>query len=157
MLRQFGDMYTLLLRELRILLDTPNVYYKENGFLPGFHIFSSSFYFQFPVASFHTDGQQHQNDWSDNCDLNQSLSFTLSIDLPKNSSGLYIFDATNKQSRLQALFSNRSFIPYKIGKIVLHHGNNWHIMAPSKIKTNEYRMTLQGHGIKCQNSWFIYW
>ena len=157
LLENFFDMYNFLINELRVILKTKNVYYKKDGFLPGFHIFVPNLLFQFPVASFHMDTQQSLNNWNKDCNLNNSISFTLSIDLPKNSPGLYLFDADKRDSRLKAICKNRCFIPYKIGKIILHHGNNWHIMAPSKINKNEYRITLQGHGIKCKDSWYIYW
>ena len=109
-----------------------------------------------PKTSNRTPGE-YKNDWESNCDFNNSISFTMAVCLPKASSGLYVFDANSNDSRTIAIKSNRSFIEYKIGKIVLHDGHNWHIMAPSKINKNEYRITLQGHGIKCNNKWFIYW
>ena len=157
LLNTFPELYIILLNALKDMLNTKNVYYKNDALLPGFHIFVENSFFQYPIASFHIDGQQDLNKWNKKCDLKNSISFTLSIDLPKDSPGLYLFDATKKHSRIQAIFKNRTFIPYEIGKIVLHRGNNWHIMAPSKINKNEYRMTLQGHGIKCNDSWYIYW
>jgi hypothetical protein len=153
----FSDLYDKLLENLRSMLKK-NVVYKEDAYLPGFHIFKSTYLFQYPIAEFHVDRQHTRNTWSEDCDLEKTISFTLPIDLPKDFSGLYLFNSDKTcKNRVAASQSKRSLIKYIIGRIVLHSGNNYHIMKPSKILNNEYRITLQGHGVLCNNTWYIFW
>jgi hypothetical protein len=156
MLNLFPNLYSKLLFFLKDKLQR-DVKFKEDGYIPGFHIFPETKIFQYNVADFHTDGQYTRNDWYGKCDFNNTISFTLAIDLPKDTSGLYIFEATDKTPLEKAKKSKKALIKYDIGKIFLHTGNNYHIMKPSKIEKGEYRLTFQGHGVLCDNIWYLFW
>lgn len=153
----FPNLYENLLLSLKKILKK-DVVYKEDGYLPGFHIFGSNFLFRYPIAEFHVDRQHTRNNWDESCDLNKTISFTVPIDLPSDTSGLFIFNADKTcTDRKKASLSKRALVKYKMGKLVLHSGNNYHIMKPSLILKNEYRITLQGHGVLCNNKWYIFW
>lgn len=156
MYKQFKNIYQKLIQKLKKILNTEKVFYKEDSYLPGFHIFPKSKLFSYNIASFHFDGQYSKNKWK-NCSIKRSLSFTIPIDLPKDKSGLYMFNANYDISREKAMKTKKALIEYKIGKIVLHSGNNWHIMKSSIINKDEYRITLQGHLIDCGDRWLVYW
>ena len=70
MKQHFNSLYILLLKELKNILNTENVEYKKNSFLPGFHIFVPNYLFQYPLASFHMDKQYAKNNWESNCNFN---------------------------------------------------------------------------------------
>ena len=153
----FPDLYKTLLFNLSSMLNK-KVVFREDAYLPGFHIFKSNYLFRYPIAEFHVDYQYTRYKWNNKfCDTSKTISFTLPIDLPKDDSGLYIFNADSTWSRIEASKSKRSLVNYKIGKLVVHSGNNYHIMKPSKILEGEYRITLQGHGVLCNNIWYIFW
>ena len=153
----FSNLYEKLLITLKKSLKK-DVIYKENGYLPGFHIFQSNFLFKYPIAEFHVDKQHTKNKWTNNCDLDKTISFTLPIELPKDTSGLFIFNADKTCNDVKkASLSKRSLVKYKIGRLVIHSGNNYHIMKPSVISKDEYRITLQGHGVLCDDKWHIFW
>ena len=71
--------------------------------------------------------------------------------------GLYIFNSTKKNSIFESIYKDKKKYTYELGKLYIHEGLNWHMIAPSNIKNNEYRITLQGHGINCNGIWYIYW
>lgn len=111
------------------------------------------------------------------------LSFTVAIQMPKNGSGLYIWpiegweklnleEAANKYMDLQVMKNNlidfdrkkyeEEFKPeivrYEEGKIIFYVGNLLHEMMPfiGPSYEDDYRITLQGHGILCDNKWIVY-
>ncbi len=151
----FPELYTKLITVLQQTLKR-KVIFKKDAYLPGFHIFGPSWLFNMNVASFHVDLQYEENNIK-NCDTNRVISFTLPIDLPQDVSGLYMFQGNKSLDKLEAAKTCKSLIKYKIGTLYIHDGSNYHIMKPSKILHNEYRITLQGHGILCQGIWNIYW
>ena len=131
MLKLFPNLYKKLLIFLEDKLKR-KVVYKQDSYLPGFHIFPETKLFQYNVADFHTDGQYKSNNWHGDCNFDVTISFTLAIDLPKDDSGLYLFEATENIPIEEAKKSKRALIKYKKGNIFLHTGNNFHIMKPSK-------------------------
>jgi len=54
--------------------------------------------------------------------------------------------------------TKKTKIEYKVGWIVCHNGQTFHMIAPCK-QSKTSRITLQGHGIyeKTQNTWWLYW
>ena len=130
--------------------------YKKGANLPGFHIFTSNFIFKYPIASFHRDFQYLSLPWDNCCDQSNIISFTIPIFLPKDSCGLYIFNYDGNNI-FRAMNSKKQKYIYEEGKIYIHNGLHWHMIAPCRIKKNEYRITLQGHGIKCGDTWYLYW
>ena len=48
-------------------------------------------------------------------------------------------------------------VPYTIGKLMYHTGHVLHQIIPGyKLQDGDRRMTLQGHGIKCDGIWRLY-
>ena len=130
---------------------SPDTPVKYRFALPGFHIFKCNTLFSLPVASVHRDRQYEHLPFTD-IDLDNTLSFTLCLELPPTGGGLYKFEKTKKTK-----------IEYKPGYIVCHNGKTTHQIAPSKNVKNYdydyYRITLQGHGVfdKNTNTWWLYW
>jgi len=119
-------------------------------------------------------------------DFDSPITFTLCLKLPKSGAGLYYWDKDNwdKQTEEQSYefysdvydkystifktntpsredyerFLQPKILSYEIGSIVLFKGNLLHQIAPfyNPIYSDESRITLQGHGIKCDNKWLLY-
>ena len=119
-------------------------------------------------------------------DFDFPLTFTLCLKLPKSGAGLYYWDKDNwdKQTEEQSYefysdiyekyaslfktntptreeyekFIEPKILSYEIGNIVLFKGNLLHQIAPfySPIYSDELRITMQGHGIKCDGKWLLY-
>lgn len=145
----YGDLYKIILKYFQSKVSNGiNVKYKFA--LPGFHIFKCNQIFSLPVASKHIDLQFQKLKFNNikNIDFENTLSFTLCLELPKSGGGLYIYE------------NGKQKVNYKRGYIVCHHGKTPHMIAPSTYTTdNEYRISLQGHGIydKVKKTWWLYW
>jgi hypothetical protein len=133
---------------------------------------------QTPIAAIHYDRQY--NDllpyWNScflqNYDLSMPISFTLALELPKNGGGLSTW-GTNKyeiddeySTYVKSLdYSNHeqghlgppNIVPYSLGKMFYFIGDMLHQIAPAyNMSYNDRRITMQGHGIKCNGIWRIY-
>ena len=133
---------------------------------PGFHIIGSDL---FPNNKGITYGGKihydkthlkHKKEYPnlDNASFN-TLSFTLPIQLPTGKSGMYVWDYLPNKSMVNLarnldkkdykwVNKNKKEVLYKIGEMVVHSGTKPHQLAKLEYsKENEWRITLQGHGI----------
>lgn len=162
----FKWLYEKLKTKLEEVLETP-VAYAERFALPGFHIFLGSKIFERPVASLHCDLQYELLDWEGKkLDEGSPISFTLPVKLPSGGGGLYVWDLLLSDTenmtpaeKAEALSeSKRSFHPYKEGSLVMHSGHMYHQIAPMvNAKATDARITLQGHGIRSEGVYYLYW
>jgi hypothetical protein len=136
--------------------------------LPGFHIFASrprQAMLQGTAAwarsggSVHLDLQYRMHDsfWQQFAcvDWHQPLSFTLALELPAEGSGLRIWPDCRIPG--EAAAEAAEFVPYRIGEMVLFVQPLVHQIAPVQTLTSrDRRITLQGHGLRCDGSWILY-
>jgi hypothetical protein len=164
----FEDLLKNILNYFQNKCPGSKVAYRENCGVPGFHIFSCNRLFSMPVASVHKDMQWNRLRYNEEetIDTNNTLSFTLALELPEGGGGLYTFEKT--LGGLPAMIiphpfiyaaSKKQKIEYKTGYMVTHNGQTFHMIAPCKASEEKYRITLQGHGIyeKTKNTWWLYW
>jgi hypothetical protein len=140
--------------------------------LPGFHIFLTHPAFAQPLASVHLDLQYREHDWT--ClgepDFTRPVSFTLAIAIPAAGSGLYVWPQT--LAEVQTMHAGQEhaatenatrsqqprLVPYSAGAIVVHDGHVPHQIAPPpRIGPGDERITLQGHAVRCGDTWYTYW
>ena len=149
--KRYNKLFDILLNYFQKRVPESKVKYRFA--LPGFHIFECNKLFSLPVASVHKDLQYKNLKFTSNEDIdyNNTLSFTLTLELPPTGGGLFTFE-DNKKSKVN----------YKEGYIVCHNGMSTHMIAPSPSvndDNNYFRITLQGHGLydKNSNTWWLYW
>lgn len=145
----YKELLDIVLNYFKKRCPESNVKYRFA--LPGFHIFNCNQIFSIPVTSKHIDLQYKQLHFDEHVDLDfdNTLSFTLALELPKSGGGLYVFEKDKKDK-----------IEYSTGYIVCHNGKTFHMIAPSSYSgPNQFRISLQGHGVydKLSNTWWIYW
>jgi hypothetical protein len=161
----FDDLYGGLRRFLEYMLDEP-IAYAERLALPGFHIF-------------HFDGSEVEDDpvaQRAHFDMQfllafpestpeATLSFTLPVGLPSGGAGLAVW-STRYDEILRTGMSGPDFagqsccerVNYEAGRMVLHDGFQLHAIGTSSVSApNGQRITLQGHGVRRQGWWTIYW
>jgi hypothetical protein len=166
--QHFGWLHERVMEKLQGHLKAPVSFYERFA-LPGFHVFGGSkALLQMGNASVHCDVQYNRLDWSglSDPDFENPLSFTLTIKLPQSGGGLRVWDiqyaeiAGRSAEELRPIFRERTrtLEPYTIGEMVLHSGHQVHQIAPvENITKEDERLTMQGHGIKCGDTWIIYW
>jgi len=210
LMRHFRWLYDIVIEGFSQVLGPMEVV-GELGY-PGFHVFGHKpgqvshplcvEMFQRPSASLHFDHQyeEHWDYWEifEKVDLENVLSFTLPIELPKTGGGLWLWDGLgtdlsnfnfqdsegediafkkymddfdprydkdfwqNKTSPVlheeDPIYDTKPIVlPYKAGRASYHIGRVWHqIMPGHKLCGTDRRITLQGHGVKCDGIWRLY-
>jgi len=143
LISNFDDVYSKLLSYLSEELKE-EVKLSKDLALPGFHIFPSDPKFLSISGNWHMD-HPHVT-----LGLGESdpYAFTLPIQLPVSGGGMDWLNEVGLSSHLA----------YTEGEIVLHSGLTPHRIAGIKKYTpGEYRITLQGHLIRRDNTMEVFW
>ena len=180
LIKKFNWIYEIICERLQSDLKEPVVI---DGFLshPGFHIFSGKTgdlieqeyleLFQESLGSVHVDVQyeEHIEYWKTfkRVDFKNTLSFTIPIKLPSGGGGLYTwedkvnpysFNYTTNKNKLDELESPSIPNLYTEGEMIYFIGHLLHQMMPGvKVQPDDRRITVQGHGVKCDGTWRLYW
>ena len=154
---------------------------------PGFHIFgtkpneppkmATKMYMEQPSATIHVDLQHEQHEFLWNhfkeVDLENTLSFTLPIQVPTNGGGLNTWEEESmKQYEIDNKYTKHmkeldyskwgdydepTVVPYNAGEMFWFIGKLVHQIAPAyNADFNDRRISLQGHGVKCDGVWQLY-
>lgn len=181
---QFASLYDKLKVHLEERLGAP-VAYRDGLALPGFHIFLHDEAFQKPQDMTHREwffakGKKEVVGNAIHCDTahlvvnwegykqddEKPISITLPIEMPDSGSGLNHWsfgqEATehleHSEHRAFLLSQPKEFFPYVTGEVVIHDGLRYHQMAAMRdMLPGEARITLQGHGVKCNGTWQLFW
>jgi hypothetical protein len=177
----FNDLYVKLLPILSYLLNCNCEIYKESA-IPGFHIYMPNLYLKnassVHQSSPHMDTQFKYVFPEKGLKQEDFVSFTLplicsqdsglniwkpDVELPEN-----VLDMVNEKSHInltgsnmlskyaaQSVFQKPSFIRYSPGTIFIHRGVFFHspVLEADKIS----RITLQGHGVKKDGKFLLFW
>ena len=178
--KKFNWIYDIIIEKLQGALGEPVVI---DGFLahPGFHIFSAKSgtsiqpeylkMFEQPLGSVHVDVQneEHHDYWQkfENVNSDDTMSFTIPIKLPSGGGGLYTwkdevnpysFNYTTNDNKLSELKSPSITNLYTEGEMIYFMGYLLHQMMPGvNVQPTDRRITVQGHGVKCDGVWRLYW
>ena len=180
LIKKFNWIYDIIIEKLHREFQEPVVI---DGFLshPGFHIFSAKIgdtiepeylkMFEQPLGSVHVDVQyeEHIEYWKTfkEVDFENTLSFTIPIKLPKHGGGLYTwkdkvnpysFNYTTNENKLDELESPSVPNLYTEGEMIYFIGHLLHQMMPGvNVQPDDRRITVQGHGVRCDGTWRLYW
>ena len=178
------DMYESVRTGLESALGAKALYPSEHMGLPGFQILGPSPKQKLlpqDVAeqleklegwsAFHIDApyMPHTSFWQrfQHADFNNALTFTLSLQLPHSGSGLDVWknpgdtDAGKKFNAMPAsehaeLITDYEFVPYQTGSLTYFTGHVVHRVAGRhRLRIDDRRITLQGHGVKCDGTWYL--
>ena len=141
--RHFGALLQALADWFSVKLEKEVIYLHTHG-LPGFHIFDHTA--NGKEGSIHIDQPETRCWWP--CKTTDRFSFTAPLELPQGQGGLNLYegDANTINNHTGAL-PKPEYYPYEIGKLYIHDGQTIHQIAnPVDMETNQYRITLQGHG-----------
>ncbi len=163
----FGFVYDRMQRSLAEKLNAETRYHPDYA-LPGFHIFGDSPVFESQSAHVpHFDRPFVTLKWDteEEIDFKQTISFTLSIKLPKEGGGLRLWDVTYyevtslpREQAKELVKSRKAAVHmYQTGSWICHSGNELHQILPWKSEPGDQRITLQGHGLFYENRWNLFW
>lgn len=156
----FGE----LIEKIRFALQTylqEEVTLTDKLALPGFHIFFTAGIKAASNAEPHFDMQHMRVNWDNKWDSDKTISFTLPLQLPISGSGLEIWkEISFSDLSNNAAAKNCDVIreKYEIGTLYLQQGMIRHRIAETIVATDQdVRITLQGHGLRFNGVWILYW
>jgi hypothetical protein len=166
----FGWLYARLVEALEERL-AGRCAFEPRAARPGFHVFLPFPLFRFSVASIHVDLQYELLDWTGHPepDFENPVSFTVTVVLPRGGGGLHTWDVPYEavrslsRSEIARRFSPvpPRLRPYLPGGLVLHSGHTLHQIAPlpppEPGEPRDARITLQGHAVRSDGTWWLYW
>lgn len=154
----FVGMYEDLKAGLEKELGVPVGRFDTGAALPGFHVFdaqSGELMGHPHIDEPYTRVDFSKLEWSD------PFSFTIPIEIPDGGAGIdFWWNFTDADIET---FINSNELPeaeyteYELGKLYLHDGLTPHRIAnPEPIKSGQFRITLQGHGVMTPAGAVIY-
>jgi hypothetical protein len=181
----FKDMYESIRVGLETALGKKVLYAADYIGLPGFQILGPSPQQKLMPqevvdhlatldgwSNFHVDTPYlpHTSFWQrfQTADLNNALTFTLSLQLPQSGSGLDVWKnpgdtAAGNQfngtpsTDAQKVITDYEFVPYQTGHLTYFTGHVIHRVAGRHhLLCDDRRITVQGHGVKCDDTWYLY-
>lgn len=165
--KSFAWLYDYLTAALSDCLKC-RVAFEPRAARPGFHIFPPNRDLRIPEGNRHFDMQYLRIDWAERQDLDflDPISYTLAIRLPRSGGGLNIWPVTKKQfdgmektTRDAVLDRTLQYVPYSVGHLVCHSGLLLHTTGPcnGRLQRDDVRLTLQGHALRCKDTYMLYW
>lgn len=142
-------------------------FYDEAYSYPGFHLFQldgTEIANDQPADRAHFDYQFMEifADWQNT--LEMPVTFTIPIEEPSSGSSLEMWDlrpeghaAIDYEHKEYARTHPSKTVHYSIGRVFTHDGLNLHAMGKIAPGARGRRMTLQGHAIKRDKGWLLYW
>jgi hypothetical protein len=170
----FAPLYASLKSALENALQA-EAYFDPALALPGFHLWFHPGIFVKPNASVHFDLQHRYVQWPERplADFAEVLSFTLPLRLPHAGGGLNTWDISYEDYLSVSAAGHAAgdirelpryaripmvYFPYTVGSLVLQRGRQLHQIAPvERVEPTDQRITLQGHGVRCNDRWLLYW
>lgn len=174
LMNNFFDLYQTIINVFQPVLGAVD-FHPQLG-LPGFHIFSAkpgntmmntTSVCAKAGGNIHQDFQYHAHNtlWRNynKIDFDHPLSFTIPIAMPDKGSGLNIWKGLHRgEHTAQELSDLARLIPpeeinYRLGKMIWFDYNLLHQIAPQEcLQDQDRRITLQGHGLRCDDVWVLY-
>jgi hypothetical protein len=162
LLRSFSGLYRDLTDFLEALLDEP-VRLDGGRAAPGFHVFEYNGATrarddEAPRAHFDL---QWRNAYPDRTPTG-TLSFTLLIEAPSGGASMAVWNLRYQdafeEGREHAKRYEPQHVDYAPGRLVMHDGLVLHAIGAAGINNpSGRRITLQGHGIRFERNWLLYW
>ncbi len=161
----FKQLYETLCETLSAHLQAP-VFLTRRHALPGFHIYEAHPQLHTLKPVIHFDLQDLRLSWTDKKPRTPEgrISFTMPVALPQEGGGIHLWDIVYEQfsSHREALKAAEDQAPqtvlYNLGELFVHSGDNLHQIASGRMhNAQDARITLQGHGRRCEEGWELYW
>jgi hypothetical protein len=169
LMEAFADLFERMRGLLEVRLGAP-VRYASHLAAPGFHIFLGVGIARAGQASSHFDVQYTRLRLGADPDLCSPISFTLPLRIPAAGSGLDTWNvslADYENARRRGLARSqddyaarkvKAYHAYTPGVLVLQEGLILHrLTSPGRIEPEDERITFQGHGLRFNGEWVLYW
>lgn len=134
------------------------VVYAEDLAVPGFHLFSFEAPGEYDPGGWHVDNLASQVPYLSKRrhDITAVVNFTIPFELPDGGSGMDLED--DLPCAAQRGGGAAVTAPYRTGTMLFTEADYWHRIGVSRcLSPNQRRTTLQGHGVRLDNRWILFW
>jgi hypothetical protein len=134
------------------------VVFAEDLAVPGFHLFSFERPGDHEGGGWHVDTLHAQVPYlaARRRDVKAVVNFTIPFELPDGGSGMDLEDDLPCSAQRGGGASVR--VPYRTGTMLFTEAEHWHRIAASRCLTPyQRRTTLQGHGMRMDDRWILFW
>lgn len=163
----FGAALDELVDALADVLGGPTRWAPRRA-LPGFHVFLFHPQLTAVAPSLHFDLQHHLLAWPEAVAASDAdrCSFTVLIESGRRGAGLRTWPLTHAEhdglDEAELLQRVRDRPPtahrYELGELFVHPGSLLHQIDPTPgLDEGEARTTLQGHAVRLDGEWCVYW
>ncbi len=142
----FGGLLEQCCQALASATGVPAVCPGGHAAIPGFHIHLPHPVFANDIASQHVDLQFQRIFAATDPDPGEVLTFTLPVSMP-----------TGAALRIWHSDHQSSVYPYQLGKMTIHSGLSLHQAVINPHGEPVPRIMLQGHGLRLEAKWNLYW
>lgn len=166
----FSELYDCVVTAIADTTGYPATLSERLG-LPGFHIFRGDP--RVPPGlmyggTVHMDKPHERHAFPET--IRETLSLTLPLRIPASGAGMYFWPevpntilsgpkAPHDMSDGQRAWfdAHKQYVGYTPGDMVLHDGLTVHQLAnPGPTRADEWRISLQGHGVLCNGTWELF-
>jgi hypothetical protein len=146
LVKHFGGLLEQCCQALAAATGLPAVCPGGHAAIPGFHIHLPHPVFAHDIASQHVDRQFQRVFAGADPDPSEVLTFTLPISMP-----------TGAALRIWHSEQQPSVYPYHLGTMMIHSGLSLHQAVINPHGEPVPRIMLQGHGLRREEQWNLYW
>jgi hypothetical protein len=136
------------------------VVYAEELAVPGFHIFDYDGPGEYEGGSWHVDALETQVPYliARRADITAVVNFTVPVQLPDGGSGMDLEADAPGAARGRRGGGQAITVPYRTGTMVFTESEVWHRIGRSVcLSPRQRRVTYQGHGVRLDGCWILFW
>lgn len=134
------------------------VVFADDLAVPGFHLFSFGAPGVYEGGGWHVDTLHAQVPHlaARRRDVQGVVNFTVPFELPDGGSGMDLED--DLPCSAQRGGGASVHVPYRTGTMLFTESEHWHRIAPSRcLSPSQRRTTYQGHGVRLDDRWILFW
>ena len=132
------------------------VVFAEELAVPGFHLFGFGAPGEYHGGGWHVDALETQVPFlaARQADITAVVNFTVPFVLPDGGSGMDLeADAPGRRGGGEPIT-----VPYRAGTMLFTETELWHRISGSRcLSPGQRRVTYQGHGVRLDGRWILFW
>ncbi|MCR6485067.1 hypothetical protein M8542_19755 [Amycolatopsis sp. OK19-0408] len=136
------------------------VVYAEELAVPGFHVFGFEGPGEYLGGCWHVDVLETQAPClvARDADITAVVNFTVPFELPDGGSGMDLEADGPAATAARRGGGQAITVPYRAGRMLFTESEVWHRISGSRcLSPGQRRVTHQGHGVRLDDRWILFW
>lgn len=137
------------------------VVYADELAVPGFHVFGFDAPGEYEGGSWHVDALETQAPalLARGAGVTAVVNFTVPFELPDGGSGMDLeADVPGARPGTRRGGGQPITVPYRAGTMLFTESEVWHRISGSRcLSPGQRRVTYQGHGVRLDDRWILFW